>query len=103
VSEESLKNAASRLRSTIKITGRIVDANQTGMANVTVVLISPSGTVLASTTDNDGNYSFKVAPSQKTYRVLPSKEGYTFTPFDRTLTTLFEDLKVVDFVGAAKP
>jgi hypothetical protein len=99
-SDESLKNAASRLRSTIKITGRIVDPNQTGMANVTVVLISPSGTVLASTTDNDGNYSFKVAPSQKTYRILPSKEGFTFTPMDRTLPTLFEDLKGIDFVGS---
>ena len=98
-SDESLKNAASRLRSTIKITGRIVDSNQTGMANVTVVLISPSGTVLASTTDNDGNYSFKVAPSQKTYRILPSKDGYSFTPIDRTLPTLFEDLKGIDFVG----
>ncbi|HKU75710.1 MAG TPA: TPM domain-containing protein [Pyrinomonadaceae bacterium] len=99
-SDESLKNAASRLRTTIKITGRIVDSNQVGMANVTVVLISPSGTVLASTTDNEGNYSFKVAPSQKTYRILPSKEGFTFSPMDRTLPTLFEDLKAIDFVGS---
>ncbi len=45
----------------------------------TVVLISPSGAVMAATTDNEGNYSFKVAPSQKTYRVIPSKDGYTFT------------------------
>jgi len=41
-----------------------------------------------------------VAPTPKTYRVVPSKDGYTFTPFDRTLTTLFEDLKVTVFVGA---
>jgi uncharacterized membrane protein YgcG/tetratricopeptide (TPR) repeat protein/flagellar motor switch/type III secretory pathway protein FliN len=99
-SEESLKNAASRLRSTIRITGRIVDSSQIGVANVTVVLISPSGAVLASTTDNDGYYSFKVAPSQKTYRVIPSKEGYGFAPIDRTLPTLFEDLKGIDFVGS---
>ena len=99
-SDESLKNAASRLRSTIKITGRIVDASQTGMANVTVVLISPSGTVLATTTDKEGYYSFKVAPSQKTYRILPSLDGYAFSPFDRTLPTLFEDLKGIDFVGS---
>jgi uncharacterized membrane protein YgcG/tetratricopeptide (TPR) repeat protein len=100
VSDESLKNAAARLRSTIKITGRVVDSSQTGIANVAVILVSPSNTVLTATTDNDGNYSFKVAPSQKTYRVLPSKEGYTFTPIDRTLTTLFEDLKVIEFVGS---
>ena len=65
-----------------------------------VILISPSNTVLATTTDNNGYYSFKVAPSQKTYRVIPSKEGYTFTPIDRTLPTLFEDLKAIDFAGS---
>ena len=100
MSEESLKNAASRLRSNIKITGRVVDSNKIGLANVVVVLISPSGTVLASTTDNEGNYSFTVAPSQKTYRVIPSKEGYTFAPIDRTLAGLFDDLKQIDFVGS---
>jgi hypothetical protein len=64
-----------------------------------VVLISPSGTVLASTTDNEGNYSFTVAPSQKTYRVIPSKDGYTFTPLDRAFSGLFDDQKDIDFVG----
>jgi hypothetical protein len=99
MSDEALKNAAARLRSNIKITGRVVDANKTGMPNVTVVLISPSGTVIASTTDNEGNYSFRVTPSQKTYRVIPSLEGFTFTPVDRTLPGLFEDLKEINFVG----
>ena len=99
MSEESLRNAASRLRSNVKITGRIVDADKVGIANVTVVLISPSGTVLAGTTDNEGNYSFTVAPSQKTYRIIPSLSGYTFTPVDRTFAGLYDDLKAVDFVG----
>lgn len=98
ISDESLRSAASRLRSNIKITGRILDSDKVGIANVVVVLISPSGTVLAATTDNEGSYSFKVAPSQKTYRVIPSKEGLSFTPIDRTLPGLFEDLKI-DFVG----
>jgi hypothetical protein len=40
-----------------------------------------------------------VAPSQKTYRMIPSAEGYTFTPIDRTLPSLFDDLKDIDFVG----
>ncbi|HJS24918.1 MAG TPA: tetratricopeptide repeat protein [Pyrinomonadaceae bacterium] len=100
MSDEALRAAASRVRSNIRITGRVVDANQVGLANATVVLISPSGTVLAATTDNKGNYSFKVAPSQKTYRLIPSMEGYTFTPIDRTLNGLFEDLKEIDFVGS---
>ena len=99
MSDEALKNASSRLRSTVKITGRIVDANKVGVANATVVLISPTGSVMAATTDNEGNYSFKVAPSEKTYRVIPSKEGYTFTPIDRALPGLFVDLKEIDFVG----
>jgi tetratricopeptide (TPR) repeat protein/uncharacterized membrane protein YgcG len=99
-SDEALKNVASRLRTTVKVTGRIVDANKLGIANVTVVLISPSGSVMAATTDNEGMYSFKVAPSEKTYRVIPSKEGYTFAPIDRALPGLFEDLKEIDFVGS---
>ena len=100
MSDEALRAAASRLRSNIRITGRVVDSNQVGIANATVVLISPSGTVIAATTDNKGNYSFKVAPSQKTYRVIPSMEGYTFTPIDRTLNGLVDDLKEIDFVGS---
>ncbi|HEY3579769.1 MAG TPA: TPM domain-containing protein [Pyrinomonadaceae bacterium] len=102
MSEEELRTAASRLRSTIKITGRIVDANNTGIGNVTVVLISPSGSVLAATTNNDGKYSFTVAPSQKGYRLVPSKDGYSFTPVDKTLAALIDDQGDVNFV-ASKP
>ena len=102
MSDEDLRTAASRLRSTIKITGRILDANKNGIGNVTVVLISPSGSVLAATTENDGTYSFTVAPSQKGYRLIPSKEGYSFTPVDRNLAALIDNQKDVDFV-ATKP
>jgi len=100
MSDESLRSAAARLRSKIKITGRILDANKAPMSNVTVVLISPSGSVLAATTDSEGNYSFTVAPSQKTYRVIPSKDGYSFAPLDRALAALIEDQRGVDFVGS---
>ena len=99
-SEDALKSVAARLRSTVKITGRIVDANKVGIPNATIVLISPLGSVITATSDNDGIYTFRVAPSQKTYRLIPSKEGYTFAPLDRTLPTLFEDLKDIDFVGS---
>lgn len=100
MSEEAMKNAASRLRSNVKITGRILDANNVGLADAVVVLISASGTVLASTTNNEGKYSFTIAPSQKTYRVIPSKEGYKFAPIDRTFQGLFDDQKEIDFVGS---
>ena len=100
MSDEALKNAASRLRSNVKITGRIVDSNNVGLADAVVVLISASGTVLASTTNNEGKYSFTIAPSQKTYRVIPSKDGYTFAPIDRTFPGLYDDQKEIDFVGS---
>ena len=99
VSEESLRAAASRVRTAIKITGQILDESKAPLANVTVVLISPSGSVLAATTDSDGKYSFTVAPSEKTYRVIPSKDGYSFTPLDKAFPALIEDQKAVDFVG----
>ena len=102
LSDEDLQNAAKRLRSNVKIAGRILDENKVGLADVVVVLISPSGAVMAATTDNDGNYSFTVAPSQKTYRVIPSKGGYTFAPIDRTFAGLYDDQKEIDF-QASKP
>jgi hypothetical protein len=100
VSEEQLRNAASRLRANIKITGRILGPDHAPLANVTVVLISPSGSVLAATTDSEGNYSFTVVPSQKTYRVIPSKDGYSFTPVDKTFAAIIDDQRDVDFVAA---
>ncbi|HKV35603.1 MAG TPA: TPM domain-containing protein [Pyrinomonadaceae bacterium] len=100
VSEEQLRNAASRLRTNIKITGRILGPDQAPLANATVVLISPSGSVIAATTDSEGNYSFTVAPSQKTYRVIPSKDGYSFAPLDRTFGALIDDQRNVDFVAS---
>jgi len=99
LSEEALRAAGSRLRSSIRITGRVLDSNANGLSNVVVVLISPSGSVLASTTDKDGYYSFTVAPSQKTYRVIPSKDGYTFTPVDKAFAGLIDDQKGIDFIA----
>jgi uncharacterized membrane protein YgcG/tetratricopeptide (TPR) repeat protein len=102
VSDDQLRNAASRLRRNIKITGRIVGPDKAPLANATVVLISPSGSVMAATTDSEGNYSFTVAPSQKTYRVIPSKDGYSFAPLDRTFAALIDDEKNVDFVASTQ-
>jgi uncharacterized membrane protein YgcG/tetratricopeptide (TPR) repeat protein len=98
--EEAARLASARLRSTIRITGRVFDANKIPLANATLVLISPSGMVLTATTDNDGNYSFMIAtPSQKTYRIIPSKDGYSFAPVDKTFAGLFDDQRDIDFVA----
>ena len=99
MSDEELRRVASRTRSNIKITGRVVDANGTGIPDVAVVLISPSNTIQGATTDNKGNFSFSVPASQKTYRIFPSKDGYTFGPIDRLLPVAFEDLKGVEFIA----
>lgn len=99
--EEAMKLATSRTRSTIKITGRVFDADKAPLPNVTLVLISPTGMVLTSTTDNEGSFSFMVAtPSQKTYRIIPSKDGYTFAPLDKAFAGLFDDQKNIDFIGS---
>lgn len=103
MSEEEALRIPSRRRSTVKITGHVLDASKVGIPNVTVVLISPTGMVLTASTDNDGAYSFMVAtPSQKTYRIIPSKDGYSFTPVDKTFAGLLDDQKNVDFVGTTR-
>jgi len=91
-------------QTTVAINGRVKDSNGNPLANVVVVLISPQGTVLASTTDDQGNYSFTVASSTAThsYRVIPSKDGFTFEPVDRVLPLAIDDVKEMDFVGTAK-
>ncbi len=86
---------------TVTITGRVKDASGNPLANVVVVLISPQGTVLASTTDEQGNYSFTLAASTATrsYRIIPSKEGLVFQPVDRVQLIVSDDVKELDFVG----
>ena len=88
-------------RATITLSGRVKDASGNPIANVVVVLISPQGTVLGSTTDEQGKYSFTVAPSSSThsYRIIPSRDGLTFDPIDKVLPVVSDDVKELDFVG----
>jgi tetratricopeptide (TPR) repeat protein/uncharacterized membrane protein YgcG len=90
-------------RATVILTGTVRDANNTAISNVVVVLISPRGTVLATTTDTEGSYSFMVSPSSQSYRIIPSKEGYVFEPVDRVLAGFENDQKAVDFIGGKTP
>ncbi|HET9787377.1 MAG TPA: carboxypeptidase-like regulatory domain-containing protein, partial [Pyrinomonadaceae bacterium] len=88
-----------KARVTLKLSGTVRDANNVALSNVVVVLISPRGSVLATTTDTDGNYSFIISPSLLSYRIIPSKEGFVFDPIDRVLTGVSDDQKAVDFTG----
>lgn len=90
-------------RTTVKLAGSVRDANNAAISNVVVVLISPRGSVLATTTDTDGHYSFIASPSSQSYRIIPSKDGYTFEPVDRVLAGLEDDQKAVDFTGKVPP
>lgn len=98
-SEPTLADLPPKLPATVKVTGRVKQADNNGIPNVVVVLISAGGTVLASTTDADGNYSFTVVPSRRGYRIIPSRDNYTFAPLDVLLEGLTEDKRGIDFVG----
>ena len=86
---------------TVTITGQVKDSSGNALASVVVVLISPQGTVLASTTDDQGNFSFTVAASStaRSYRVIPSRDGLVFEPVDRVLPLASDEVKALDFVG----
>ena len=99
----SQSETASPRRATVTVTGQVKDSQNNPIANVVVVLISAQGTVLASTTDEKGNYSFTVASSTRSYRLIPSKDGFTFEPADRVLPDVSIDLRELDFIGAAGP
>jgi tetratricopeptide (TPR) repeat protein len=88
--------------SVVMITGQVLDSDNNPVANVVVVLISPQGTVLASTTNEEGIYSFKIAPSTHNYRLIPSKDGFAFEPVDKVLEGATEDVKGLNFIAAAK-
>ena len=92
-------------RATVTITGRVKDASDNPIGNVVVVLISPQGTVLASTTDEQGNFSFTVATASvaRSYRIIPSKDGLAFEPVDRVLPVTSDDAKDLNFVGKPIP
>jgi len=95
--------APTQTRETVTVTGRVKDLQGNPLGNVVVVLISPQGTVLASTTDDQGNYSFTVAASTsaRSYRIIPSKDGLTFEPADKVLPIMGDDLRQLDFIGWA--
>ena len=102
VAESSPVETVAPARTTLQVSGRVRDSQGNPLGNVVVVLISPQGTVLASTTDERGNYSFTVAASTSTrsFRIIPSKDGYAFEPADKILPISGDDAKELDFVGA---
>ncbi|MDT7778714.1 MAG: hypothetical protein QOC99_1226, partial [Acidobacteriota bacterium] len=69
-------------RTTLSLTGRVVDASGQGIAGVAVKL---SGTQAAATmTDSAGRYGFNYVSTTGTYTVTPLSSGLPFTPTSRT-------------------
>jgi len=87
---------------TLAVSGFIRDANDAALANVVVVLISSQGTVLTTNTDERGAYSFTVAPSEAGYRIIPSRDGFSFEPIDKVLSALSADVRDANFVAVAR-
>lgn len=100
--EPTLADVPVKAPTSLRLTGRIKDTAGNGIPNVVIVLISPRGSVLASTTDTEGNYSFTVSPSEKPFRLVPSKDGFVFEPIDKTVVITTED-RAVNFFGRSQP
>jgi hypothetical protein len=95
--------APAKTPATFTVSGSVKDANDSALVNVVVVLISSQGTVLTTTTDERGNYSFTVAPSDHGYRIIPSRDGFTFAPADRLLPSVSGDVKEMNFIATPSP
>jgi YVTN family beta-propeller protein len=71
-------------RTSVSITGRVVDANGVGISGVIVTLSGSQGAV--ATTDAAGTFVFNFVTVDGTHTVTPSKGGLSFTPQNRTFT-----------------
>jgi uncharacterized repeat protein (TIGR01451 family) len=82
-------NATTNISLLPSITGRILDAGNNGLSNVTVTL---SGTQsLVTQTDANGNYQFNNLTQGGSFTVTPSKQDYTFTPPAYSFNNLQQD------------
>jgi len=84
---------------TYNISGTIT-ANSSGLEGVTVAL-STSSTITTTTTDTAGNYSF-AGVTNGTYKVTPSKSGFSFSPTTSPVAVNSGDTFGQDFTGTTK-
>lgn len=71
-------------RTSVQISGRVVDVAGNGVAGVTLTLSGKqSATAL---TDSQGRYAFNFISTTGTHTVTPQKSPLTFTPLDRSVT-----------------
>ncbi len=75
---------------TYTISGKVADAGNNGIQNVTLTLSGPqpSSTPQTTTTDASGNYSFSNQTAGGNYTVTPSLSGYNFNPSNHVFNNL---------------
>lgn len=78
------------------IQGRVVREDGQGVSGVTLQLAESPTTTAA--TDSDGFYSFPDLAAGKNYTVVPSSDGFVFTPANKSFEDLSANL-VVNFAG----
>lgn len=88
------------------VTGTVTDGGGTGIANVTMVLLSDVAGTQIAFTDQSGNYVLTYAAGvSHSIQITPSKDGYLFNP----LTMIFissssvSGNKTASFVGTQTP
>ncbi|HLL73533.1 MAG TPA: M12 family metallo-peptidase [Pyrinomonadaceae bacterium] len=84
-----------------KVGGRLTDANNVGLAGITVSISTPSALVSQTTSDAGGNYVFEV-PATRDYWVTPYSPNGHFTPIDRSVNPLLSDRLDLNFVGTIR-
>lgn len=89
-------NQSADFSEAVSISGHIADANNNDLDGVTIAL---TGTFNKTTTsDSGGNYIFGNLIAAGNYAVTPSKEDYSFTPNNRTFTSVNSN-NTADFIG----
>ena len=71
-------------RTSVQISGRVVDIAGNGIAGVTLTLSGKESA--AALTDSQGKYVFNFISTTGTHTVTPQKSGLTFTPVDRSFS-----------------
>ena len=82
-----------------KISGQVVSDNGSPVSGVTVTLFG-AARIIRATTDSNGSYRILGLEVGGFYTVTPSREGYAFTPVNRSVSLTADSLEAT-FTGTA--
>lgn len=87
---------------TVSVSGRITTAGGGGIGNVSVTLITISGSSISARTNPLGYYRFEGVAVGQTVVISVSSKRYSFSPDTRSLSVV-DDLTDIDFVADSPP